>query len=100
MAGPLSISETPAGAAEPGVRFVRSERARHYRLTLRRDGVAVATIPRRGSEREARRFVERHREWLERVQARQQARPRAAEVWTPGTEILWRGGRQLTMHRG
>ena len=94
MAGSLSISETPAGAAEPGVRFVRSERARHYRLTLRRDGVAVATIPRRGSEREARRFVERHREWLERVQARQQARPRAAEVWTPGTEILWRGGRQ------
>ena len=94
MAGSLSISETPAGAAEPGVRFVRSERARHYRLTLRRDGVAVATIPRRGSEREARRFVERQREWLERVQARQQARPRAAEVWTPGTEILWRGGRQ------
>jgi predicted metal-dependent hydrolase len=94
VAEPLSISETPAGAAEPGVRFVRSERARHYRLTLRRDGIVVATVPRRGSEREARRFVEAHREWLERARARQQARPRAAEVWAPGTDVLWRGERQ------
>ena len=35
--------------------FERSYRARNYRLTLRRDGTAVATIPARGSEREARR---------------------------------------------
>lgn len=91
VAEPLSISETPGGAGEPGVRFVRSDRARHYRLTLRRDGIAVATVPRRGSEREARRFVEAHREWLERARARQQARPRAAEAWVPGTEVLWRG---------
>jgi predicted metal-dependent hydrolase len=94
VAEPLIISETPAGAAEFGVRFVRSDRARHYRLTLRRDGVAVATVPRRGSEREARRFVELHREWLERARARQQARPRAAKVWAPGTAVLWRGERQ------
>jgi predicted metal-dependent hydrolase len=79
------------GPAEPGVVFVRSERARQYRLTVRHDGVAVATIPRRGSEREARRFVERQRDWLERARARQQARPRAAAVWTPGTVVLWRG---------
>jgi len=71
--------------------FVRSPRARHYRLTLRRDGVAVATIPRRGSEPEARRFVEHHRAWLERARIRQQARPRSAAVWTLGTSVLWRG---------
>jgi predicted metal-dependent hydrolase len=82
---------TPAEPAAPEVRFVRSERARHYRLTLRRDGIAVATIPRRGSEREARRFVAQQRGWLERAWARQQARPRAAAVWTAGTAILWRG---------
>jgi predicted metal-dependent hydrolase len=84
----------PAGAIGPEVRFARSERARRYRLTLRRDGVAVATIPRHGSEREAWRFVAQHRAWLERAWARQQARPRAAEVWTAGTAVLWRGEAQ------
>lgn len=76
---------------EPGIVFQRSPRARNYRLTLRRDGVAVATIPVRGSEREARRFVELHREWLERARERQRHRPRGAEVWVPGTRVLWRG---------
>jgi hypothetical protein len=91
-AGQLDLFESLFGPpAEPAVVFVRSDRARHYRLTLRRDGAAVATIPRRGSEREARRFVDQHRDWLERARARQQARPRAAAVWTLGTAILWRG---------
>lgn len=74
-----------------GVVFRRSHLARNYRLTLRRDGTAVATIPARGSEREARRFVEEHREWLERARERQRHRPRGAEVWTLGTHVLWRG---------
>lgn len=80
-----------ARVAEHGVVFERSARARQYRLTLRRDGTAVATIPLRGSEREARRFVEEHRDWLERARARQKSRPRGAEVWTVGTHVLWRG---------
>jgi predicted metal-dependent hydrolase len=71
--------------------FERSPRARHYRLTLRRDGTAVATIPARGSEREAERFVARHVEWLDRARARQQSRPRAAETWAVGTRVMWRG---------
>lgn len=71
--------------------FERSLRARNYRLTLRRDGTVVATIPVRGSEREALRFVEQHRAWLERARERQRKRPRAAEVWTVGTRVLWRG---------
>jgi predicted metal-dependent hydrolase len=77
--------------AKPDLVFVRSQRARHYRLTLRKDGVAVATIPARGSEREARTFVEQHRDWLERARARHARRPRPAEVWTLGTRVLWRG---------
>jgi predicted metal-dependent hydrolase len=85
----------PSGrVANPDVIFVRSDRARRYRLTLRRDGLTVATIPRYGSERAARRFVARHRDWLERVRTRQRARPRAAAVWTPGTGVLWRGEMQ------
>ena len=78
-------------AAKPDLVFVRSLRARHYRLTLRRDGVAVATVPARGSEREARVFVEQHRDWLARARARQARKPRVAEVWTVGTSVLWRG---------
>ncbi len=87
----LFLFEPAPGIPAPGVVFVRSDRARHYRLTLRRDGAAVATIPRRGSEREARKFVEQHRAWLDRARARQEARPRAAAVWMPGTSVLWRG---------
>jgi hypothetical protein len=78
-------------AAAPDLVFVRSLRARNYRLTLRRDGVAVATVPVRGSEREARRFAEEHRDWLERARARQASKPRGADVWMPGTSVLWRG---------
>lgn len=81
----------PAPATHGDIVFERSHRARNYRLTLRRDGMAVATIPARGSEREARRFVELHREWLERARERQRRRPRGAEVWTIGTQVLWRG---------
>jgi len=71
--------------------FERSAKARRYRLTLRRDGVAVATIPARGSVREAERFVAEHHEWLERARERQRRRPRAAEIWAVGTRVLWRG---------
>jgi len=71
--------------------FARSFRARHYRLTLRRDGVAVVTIPARGSEREARRFAAEHADWLARARARQEKRPRSEGVWEIGTQILWRG---------
>ncbi len=75
----------------PDLVFERSARAERYRLTLRKDGVAVATIPARGTEKEARAFVEQHRDWLERARVRQRAKPRAATVWTLGTHVLWRG---------
>ena len=87
---PVNRSSTPQ-AGSTGIVFERSRRARNYRLTLRRDGTAVATIPARGSEREALRFVEQHREWLERARERQRRRPRAPEIWTVGTFVLWRG---------
>jgi predicted metal-dependent hydrolase len=78
-------------APKPDIVFVRSGSARYYRLTLRRDGTAVATIPARGSEREAMKFVEQHRDWLVRTRARQAGRPQVAPSWTVGTRVLWRG---------
>ena len=87
---------TPAASvvhvpARTDIVFERSARAHRYRLTLRRDGVAVAIIPARGSVREAERFVAEHHDWLERARERQRRRPRAAEVWAVGTRVLWRG---------
>jgi predicted metal-dependent hydrolase len=84
---PPPVAEDPHGQ----VIFVRSLRAEAYRLTLRRDGVAQVTVPASGSEREGRRFLESHRPWLERARQRQRQRPRVAEIWTPGTHLLWRG---------
>lgn len=75
----------------PEIVFERSARAHRYRLTLRRDGVAVATVPMRGNEREAKAFVEQHRAWLDRARDRQRRRPRAAIIWTLGAHVLWRG---------
>ena len=80
-----------APPTESAVVYERSPRARNYRLTLRRDGTAVAVIPVRGSVREAQRFVAQHADWLERARARQARRPRGAEIWTLGTHVLWRG---------
>jgi hypothetical protein len=71
--------------------FRRSAIARNYRLSLGRDGVAIATVPARGSMREAENFVELNREWLNRARERQRSRPRTASVWTIGTAVLWRG---------
>ncbi|MDP3072742.1 MAG: SprT family zinc-dependent metalloprotease [Opitutaceae bacterium] len=76
---------------EERIVFERSYRSLSYRLTLRRDGTVAVTIPLRGSEREARRFVAENREWLERARFRQSRRPRVAEIWTVGTHVLWRG---------
>ena len=90
-AAPHHAGRVAGAAPAGGVVFQRSVRARRYRLTLRRDGTAVATIPARGSVREAERFVAQHADWLERARARQRRRPRAAEIWAVGTRVLWRG---------
>jgi predicted metal-dependent hydrolase len=71
--------------------FNRSVKARNYRLTLRKDGVAVVTIPARGSERDARVFLTQHAGWLARARERQSRKPRPVRIWMPGTPVLWRG---------
>ncbi len=88
---PAAGVHKPPPASTERIIYTRSANARQYRLTLKRDGTAVATIPARGSEREARRFVEQQRDWLARARARHARRPRGAELWTVGTFVLWRG---------
>ncbi|WP_255558814.1 M48 family metallopeptidase [Horticoccus luteus] len=91
FAEPVGAAPATETVSRGGVVYERSATAQRYRLTLRRDGVAVAVIPRRGSQREAEQFVAQQAAWLERARARQARRPRAAEVWTVGTRVLWRG---------
>ncbi len=91
--GSTVFDDESSTAAAPSKEIVyqRNARARSYRLTLRKDGTAVATIPNRGSQRGAEKFVAQHQSWLERERIRQAKRPRAAEIWVIGTHVLWRG---------
>jgi predicted metal-dependent hydrolase len=87
----LSNADGGDGPATAAVLFVRSARARRYRLTLRRDGTAVATVPVRGSQREAEKFVAGHVDWLTQARERQRRKPRGVDTWAVGTQVLWRG---------
>jgi predicted metal-dependent hydrolase len=73
------------------LRFVRHRRARRYVLRLCPDGAARVTIPRGGSDAEAKRFAHRNAGWLERQLLRQAAQPLRPTFWPLGTEILFRG---------
>jgi predicted metal-dependent hydrolase len=73
------------------LQFVRHRRARRYILRLAADGAARVTIPRGGSEAEARRFAERHAGWLQKQLERRAARPPASRAWRVGSEIHFRG---------
>jgi predicted metal-dependent hydrolase len=79
------------GEGDDEVQVRRSPKASRYRLSVGRDGAAVLTIPMRGSERQARQFLESQRDWLERTRSRLAQLPRSAAVWTLGTSVLWRG---------
>jgi hypothetical protein len=61
------------------VSVVASDRARYARLTLKRDGTIRLTVPRGVTLREARRFLESKRRWVQRHQAGR----RAAEKLPP-----------------
>lgn len=71
--------------------LVRNLRARRYVLRLRPDGTARVTVPRGGSEREARRFVERNSAWLEQQLQKAAERVTERKKWAAGTEFYFRG---------
>ena len=90
-----------AGQAEPRVlrvgsravplEFVRRPRARRYILRLTDDSVARVTIPRGGSEPEAREFADHHLAWLHRQFEKRAAQSTPPRVWMAGTELMFRG---------
>lgn len=67
----LAASERPLHTeAGDTLVFVRHRRARRYVLRVRADGRVRVTIPRGGTQREARSFADRHREWIAGQRAR------------------------------
>jgi predicted metal-dependent hydrolase len=79
------------GSRRIRLHLVRNRRARRYILRLRLDGSARVTVPRGGSQFEAKRFAAKNVPWLERELLRQATRPRTPAAWLIGTQILFRG---------
>ena len=90
-AKPPSDAWLSVGARPVRLCLVRNRRARRYILRLRPDGAARVTVPRGGTEAEARQFADQHRGWIEKQLQRQAAQPAQAKCWRLGSEILFRG---------
>jgi len=60
--------------------YVRMRRARRYVMRVRPDGAVRVTIPRGGSQAEARRFADRHLDWARRERAKTATARRPPEV--------------------
>ncbi len=73
------------------VHFLRRPRARRYLLRLLPDGTARLVIPRRGSQAEALRFLERSEDWLLKQHTLWRSRTRARVPWTDGATFPFRG---------
>jgi predicted metal-dependent hydrolase len=82
----------------PAIEFVRNARARRYVIRVANDGSVRVTVPRRGSLRGAREFVERERRWIEKQRQRTSERSEdASEPMAPEVEraLLERAKREL-----
>jgi predicted metal-dependent hydrolase len=73
------------------VHLVFSPRARRYLLRLQPDGTARLVIPRRGTEAEGIRFLERSEGWLVQRRAQWESRSQARQAWVEGARFLFRG---------
>jgi predicted metal-dependent hydrolase len=73
------------------VHIVFRPRARRYLLGLRPDGAARLVIPRRGSEAEGIRFLERSEAWLLKRMTQWRSRSHPRQPWVEGVLFLFRG---------
>jgi len=74
--------------------YRRHARARHYVLRLLANKTVVVTVPRNGTRKFAREFVESRKSWLEKQWRILEAQKPPAQLLKPGMEILFRGGRE------
>ena len=78
------------GTALP-LQLVRNPRARRYVLRLGHDGIVRVTVPRGGSNAEARNVAHKHLAWLERQIAKRREEAGRDHTWRHGTAIWFRG---------
>jgi predicted metal-dependent hydrolase len=88
---PATAETLLVGSRQVPLLLVRHARARRYLLRLRADGTARVTVPRGGTQAEARRFAERNHAWLEKQILRLQSRPRPPATWNLDSQIWFRG---------
>lgn len=74
--------------------YRRHARARHYVLRLQADKTVVVTVPRAGTQKLARQFVESRKGWLEKQWRRLEAQKPLSQLLRPGMDILFRGDRK------
>lgn len=79
------------GSIPVRVIFRVNHRARNYVLYVRPDGSLTMTIPRYGSMRGARSFLENRKAWIARALKRLKDRPQAPALWIEGSKVLFRG---------
>lgn len=87
----LAVVELALTSGRLVVRFVRHVRARRYRLLFKRDGTARCTVPRRGTLREARKFVATNEAWLAGRLKQHQALPPVSGPLKPGDLVFLDG---------
>jgi predicted metal-dependent hydrolase len=92
--GSLVNLDSDSGAIP--VVFRRHARAKHYKLRVESDGLALVTVPRGGSQAEARGFFEKHRSWVESERQKRRSEPHG-QVWRPGFKILFRGEKSVLL---
>jgi len=73
-------TEQPLSPEPLEIHYVRMRQARRYVMRVRPDGSLRVTIPRGGSQAEARRFAERHRDWALRQRSKVLEAKRPAHV--------------------
>jgi len=73
------------------VHLVFRPRARRYLLGLQADGTARLVIPRRGTEAEGLRFLERSEPWLLKRVAKWKSQSHARQPWIDGKRFSFRG---------
>ena len=89
----LPLTNTAAPGNSDVVVFVRHRRARRYILRVLADGTVRVTLPRWGSKREARAFIDVNRAWIARERAA--SRPPSAQDDTRETLLRRRAVREL-----
>jgi len=87
----LAEDDLPLSPGVLRIWYVRHPRARRYRLLFRRDGTGRCTVPRRGTLREARRFVASNEAWLAERLRRHLEAPRSDGPLSPGDSVIVRG---------